>query len=157
MPPGPKLKPFDSMYEKMPDGCWLWLGPPTKSKTPYGRYHHSYAHRKAYELFIGPIPPGMNVLHRCDVGICVNPEHLYLGTDTDNVRDRLERSPWSFPGRPLQDKCLRGHDLSGDNVYWAPAGHRVCRLCRRDDMRNRRAKEKISAAVLEKMLLKYQK
>lgn len=65
-------------------GCWLWLG---KIWNGYGRLHHGWAHRIAWIVFIGPIPMGKNVLHKCDLGICVNPDHLFLGTQRDNLQD----------------------------------------------------------------------
>ncbi len=51
-----------------------------------------YAHRMAYELYVGPIPDGMCVLHRCDNPGCVNPEHLWLGTQLENVIDRDKKN-----------------------------------------------------------------
>lgn len=56
-----------------------------------GRYKLLRAHRAAYELFVGPIPVGMWVLHRCDNPPCVNPHHLFLGTNTDNVHDMIAK------------------------------------------------------------------
>lgn len=65
----------------------------------YGRLNmnHDYrlAHRLSWEIHYGPIPPGSNVLHRCDVKHCVNPQHLYLGTHTDNARDVLARGSFN--------------------------------------------------------------
>lgn len=55
-----------------------------------GRWASS--HRVAYELYRGAIPPGMHVLHRCDMPCCVNPEHLFLGSNADNVRDRVAKN-----------------------------------------------------------------
>lgn len=70
-------------------GCWLW----TTGTHPFG-YGLFWmddntigAHRAAWMIFKGEIPNGMSVLHRCDVPECVNPDHLFLGTQGDNVRD----------------------------------------------------------------------
>jgi len=64
--------------------CWIWAG---SIKGPYGLYQKSYAHRVSYSIFKGGIPAGLSVLHRCDQTLCVNPEHLFLGTQQDNITD----------------------------------------------------------------------
>lgn len=76
---------FWSQVEKT-DGCWTWLG--RKYPSGYGRFRAKYAHRLAYELARGPIPDGLCVCHTCDNPPCVNPDHLWLGTHQDNMRDR---------------------------------------------------------------------
>ena len=85
---------FESRYIKLSCGCWIWLGPATQRVRGegYGRYRNDYAHREAYIRYVGEIPEGMFVLHHCDITLCVNPEHLYLGTAQDNMRDRCERN-----------------------------------------------------------------
>jgi HNH endonuclease/helix-turn-helix, Psq domain len=81
--------------------CWLWTG--ECRPNGYGRLRVGAqtmsAHRFAYETSAGPIPAGLQVLHRCDVKRCCRPDHLYVGTQLDNMRDKVERGRWRG-GRP---------------------------------------------------------
>jgi hypothetical protein len=81
-----KGKAFWEYVDKTED-CWLWMG--TRDKDGYGKYHHNYhsflAHRKAYELTFGEIPDGLYVMHKCNNPPCVNPDHLELGTNRENM------------------------------------------------------------------------
>jgi hypothetical protein len=79
-------------------GCWLWTGSRTGTwkggqHGQFALYHgeHIYAHRLSYLLFNGPIPDGQLVRHTCDVGYCVQPSHLLVGTYQDNSNDAKER------------------------------------------------------------------
>lgn len=72
--------------------CWLWRG--CQDGGGYGclpALGEFKAHRVAWRLFNGEIPNGMKVLHKCDIPRCVNPDHLFLGTQADNVRDMVSK------------------------------------------------------------------
>lgn len=108
--------------------CWEWIG--HRDSKGYGKFHFKNkpesAHRVSFLIHNGIIPKGLYVLHKCDNRACVKPDHLYLGTQTDNMRDMYAK------GRgPHQSKthCLRGHSFSGYNLMINTKGHRVCRTC----------------------------
>lgn len=83
---------LDGLSKPDPSGCRLWAG--YTMENGYGTVPRSkgdnrptLAHRVAYEEYVGPVPADLFVCHRCDVRNCINPEHLFLGTCTDNMRD----------------------------------------------------------------------
>jgi len=96
----PKFRPipirFNEKIDKSGD-CWLWIG--ACNKDGYGQLlvdrKPKSAHRIAWELENGTIPDGMSVCHKCDTRNCVRPDHLFIGTHGDNIRDcyRKKRHP----------------------------------------------------------------
>lgn len=83
---------FERKIEKT-DFCWLWRGKLNSagygSITFCGKKYGT--HRLSYEIYIGPIPDGMCVLHKCDNRKCVNPSHLWIGTNSDNQKDCIKK------------------------------------------------------------------
>ena len=81
-----------------PDECWLWTG--AKLKGGHGIFwdgsKNVTAHRFLYELTVGPIPEGLCGCHRCDVPACVNPAHIFLGTKSENNKDRDSKGRTAF-------------------------------------------------------------
>ena len=75
-------------------GCWIWMS--TIEKSGYGRVCSGkkpfYAHRVSYEQKHGPIPSGMMALHHCDVRCCVNPDHIFVGTQQNNMTDKVSKN-----------------------------------------------------------------
>ena len=100
-------KPFttddiDSRSIPVPEcGCFIWTG--VQSSRGYGQLKHrgkSYsAHRVSWIASNGEIPPGMCVMHKCDTPMCVNPAHLKLGTQADNMADRDAKGRGARPGK----------------------------------------------------------
>lgn len=80
---------FWSLVDKKgPDECWMWLG--VVQPNGYGQFK-GLAHRWAYEQFVGPLYEGCVIRHSCDEPLCVNPDHLLIGSQADNVADRVAR------------------------------------------------------------------
>jgi HNH endonuclease len=102
-----------------PEGCWLWQGAPGRGG--YGvikvdSYASMYAHRFSYELANGPIPEGLDVLHRCDVPLCVNPSHLWLGTPVDNMTDMMKKGRCTY-AKLTPDKVVEIRRLYATGDY----------------------------------------
>lgn len=113
---------FATKYIKSePDACWLWQAgkyPRGYGMVNLGRYadrrqHTEYAHRVAYVIAKGNIPQGQVVRHSCDTPACVNPQHLILGTQADNVNDAAVQGHYNVAHtcgvRKLSDRDV--HDI----------------------------------------------
>ena len=93
-------------------GCWLWAGVTSPAgygqvaRVASGRRRVRGAHRLSYEHFVGRIPDGLFVCHRCDVPACVNPDHLFLGTHADNMADMRRKERGLHHTRP--ERLQRG-------------------------------------------------
>lgn len=87
--------------------CWVWLDP--KHIKGYGQFYVNgrtmYVHRHSWELHYDKIPEGLYVLHRCDNRACVNPEHLFLGTNDDNMLDMV-----------MKDRQVKGEEHPGSKL-----------------------------------------
>lgn len=130
------------------DGCWRWLG--SLGGHGYGQIMVNRkawtAHRYAYVLAHGEIPMrdgkhGAVVMHTCDNRWCVNPEHLRIGTQGDNLRDMFAKGRASNQNAK-KVTCPSGHSL--DKVTNGHNGRtmRYCSICHRDSCRRRDAKRK---------------
>lgn len=118
------------------DDCWTWNAAKTTTgrRTPQrGVFRIGpklfLAHRAAYVLFVGEIPGGAVVCHKCDNPICVNPSHLFVGTQSDNIRDCVEKKRHVSWGR-FKTLCPQGHEYTAENTY-RHNGQRHCRACSR--------------------------
>lgn len=113
--------------------CWVWLGYITPD-TGYGKIGRRYAHRIYFEQANGPIPEGLVIDHLCRVRECVNPAHMEVVTNRENVLRGESRSAQ----QARQGYCKRGHPLFGDNLY-EHNGKRQCRTCRAMHLRSSRS------------------
>lgn len=127
------LRRFHAKVVVEASGCWRW----TANTLPngYGRFwlngEKRYAHRAAYEMFVGPIPPGLQVDHLCRSRRCVNPAHL----EAVSQRVNILRGESPYARRKRQDSCLRGHPFTEANTYVKPNGTRRCKECHREAKR----------------------
>ena len=122
-----KRDPLDRLLDLVSEtsqGCWQHRSP---NGVGYGMVsiegRSVYAHRYAYERFIGPIPDGLVIDHLCRNRACCNPWHL------DVVPQRVNCLRGERAGLRVQT-CKHGHDYTPENTYINPQGYRVCRSCK---------------------------
>lgn len=115
MPRGKIAQPLSrlsGMYMPVTEsGCWIWLL--ALSERGYGSIKHKgkmlKAHRASWMIYRGPIPDGVDVLHQCDIRCCINPDHLFLGTQADNIADMLKKN---------RAADMRGQKNSNAKLTW---------------------------------------
>lgn len=111
-----------------PNCCWQWTG--SKQQQGYGFFWNGersvVAHRASYEMFVGPIPEGLQLDHLCRNTSCVNPQHLEPVTAQENTL----RGTSPAVAKSQQTHCKRGHALTGDNVGIQTRGTRYCKACK---------------------------
>lgn len=126
--------------------CWCWKG--RVDKWGYGYFNIKYGkkwrmigvHRFSWLLHNGGfLVREVNVLHRCDNPSCINPNHLFLGTHTDNMKDKSQK------GRHHETKkthCPQKHTYSKINTYCTKTNKRACRTCNNLRRRTKRQQQK---------------
>lgn len=130
-------------------GCWIWANSLNAEgygvTSVFGVWRRAY--RVAYELFVGAIPVGMHLDHKCRVRACVNPAHLEPVSIVENGARGM--SPHAENSRKTH--CLRGHEFSPENTRMDGHGRRECVTCARrrsrESSRRDRQRKKFAAPV----------
>jgi hypothetical protein len=140
-----QLTRFRRFIHEDPSGCWMWTG--SRHTKGYGLFHVNtdlrmqLAHRVSYELFIGPIPEGLDIGHLCCEGFCVNPLHMEPVTRGENS----SRGGFATKGQ-RSTACRNGHPRTPENTAIYPSGKhptkRYCRPCLRAKSKRQKAAAK---------------
>ena len=123
-------------YEPM-SGCWLWIG--STKEWGHGQFNFKgkivRAHRLSWMLYRKAPIKGKQLNHICNVPCCVNPAHLYIGSQYENMQDKKRRGAHH---NTKKTHCKRGHECTPENTYIQKGKHRGCRKCRYDYMKEYR-------------------
>lgn len=127
------IERFIARVEPEPNsGCWLWVG--RVDGAGYGAFSigdgkQTGAHRFSYLVFVGAIPDGMLICHKCDQASCVNPDHLFVGSNRDNLIDCVNKGRHHHA---MKSVCVHGHALSLARIR-VRGGRKIreCRECNR--------------------------
>lgn len=132
-------------------GCWIWQGGRVGTNKDYGVVYSGgvaiRAHRYFYEHKYGKIPDGLFACHKCDNPICCNPDHIFIGTHQDNMRDAQEKKRF-FHQRKTH--CKYGHEYTEENTCYSNGG-RHCLACMKKRRDMRKATGKPADPVIEKI------
>ena len=120
---------FMAKVKKTPS-CWLWTGTQQRNSS-YGQFWRKgklvRPHRFAYEYFVGPIPDGLTIDHLCGVPLCVNPKHLFTGTQSDNVKDMIAKGRAIPPKPHAYGEMAKNASLTKEQAriakYWVSLGN----------------------------------
>lgn len=132
------IEKFKALLIVDKNDCHIFTG--STDENGYGRITFQYkkhiAHRFSYEIQNGEIPKGMLVCHKCDNPPCVNPGHLFLGTELDNNMDKIKKGR---DHNKSKTHCKNGHEFTPDNTGIDRQSKRRCKTCDRINHRKRSA------------------
>lgn len=114
-------------------GCWEWVG--SRRHRGYGQVNFKgkirKAHRVAWELSFGIVPDGLSVLHKCDNPPCINPDHLFVGDQQDNINDMFTKGRQKAPGNGKMKQQAYCHPSKPNH------SHGLCKTCNQRRLRAR--------------------
>lgn len=147
---------WDKVNKNGENGCWLWTG--ATKIGDYGEFRFNdgkkwRTHCLSWFLTNGDIPKGMFVCHKCDIRLCCNPDHLFLGTAKDNSQDALKKGRLNLSGLEIgrllcnpknrcKTHCPQGHEYSKENTYISKNNCRQCKICAKNRTYKSRMKKK---------------